>query len=76
MFAAVWLRTLEHLTAAIPALSPREEHWLEEESGTSSGGSGLTEVDPDPWPLDAAIPFLARSRPKTGIVVMLREIRT
>lgn len=30
-FAASWLPALAHLTAAIPALSPREERWLEEE---------------------------------------------
>src|SRR6476659_446505 len=30
-FAAAWLPAFAHLAAAIPALSPREEHWLEEE---------------------------------------------
>jgi hypothetical protein len=36
-FATAWLPPFAHLTAAIPALSPHEERWLEEETKPATG---------------------------------------
>jgi len=36
-FATAWLPPFAHLTAAIPALSPHEERWLEEKTKPATG---------------------------------------
>jgi hypothetical protein len=43
-FATAWLPPFSHLTAAIPALSPHEDRWLEEETKAATGIS-----NPDRW---------------------------